>query len=69
MDDQNKSDDETHFEMESESSSVHVGLGPYDVLMDEAKWFREAQELKKAKLDCKFKDFVDDSRCFPDETD
>ena len=62
-DNQRDSDDIAHIGVESESSCS----GQYDVLMDEAKRFREAQEEKKAELNNKFKDFVDHSPCFPDD--
>lgn len=50
----------THPDGESDLSSVHV---PCDVLMDEARWFRQIQEMKKAKLDEKFHRQI----CFPDD--
>ena len=39
---------------DSDLSSVHVGLGPYNMLMDEAKRFKQSQDIKKTELDRKF---------------
>ena len=44
-----------------------MGVGPYYVLMDEARWFRQIQDMKWAKLDDKFISFIDKSSCFPDD--
>ena len=45
-----------------------MGVGPYDdVLMDEAKRFRQVQDMNRAKLDDKFGSFIDKSPCFPHE--
>ena len=45
-----------------------MGVGPYDdVLMDEAKRFRQVQDMNRAKLDDKFGTFIDKSPCFPHE--
>ena len=58
----------TNYDNESDSSSVHVGVGPYDdVLMDEARRFRQIQDMKRTKLDDKFGSFVDKSPCFADD--
>ena len=50
--------DTTHADTDSDLSSVHVGLGPHDVLMDEARRFRQNQELTKAQLDKRFQSLI-----------
>ena len=45
-----------------------MGVGPYDdVLMDEARRFRQIQDMRREKLDDKFGSFIDESPCFPED--